>query len=105
MLRGRDAGVEAAVGGRDGLPPARTAGIDRERPDPNNQNTVFFEQTDTGYSAHVPDLPGCVAAGATLEETRQLIREGIGFHMEAMRLHGETIPEPTTLVEQVEIPA
>ena len=51
--------------------------------------TVFFGQTGTGYSAHVPDLPGCVAAGATLEETRQLIREVIEFHLEGMRLHGE----------------
>ena len=53
-----------------------------------NQYTVFFAQTATGYSAHVPDLPGCIAAGATLEETRQLIREAIEFHIEGMRLHG-----------------
>jgi len=70
-----------------------------------NQYTVFFAQTATGYSAHVPDLPGCVAAGATLEETRQLIREAIEFHIEGMRLHGEAVPTPTRLVEQVEVPA
>jgi predicted RNase H-like HicB family nuclease len=70
-----------------------------------NKYTVFFEQTATGYSAHVPDLPGCVAAGVTLEETRQLIREAIEFHIEGMKLHGEAIPEPTTLVEHLEIPA
>jgi predicted RNase H-like HicB family nuclease len=50
--------------------------------------TVFFERTGTGYSAHVPDLPGCVAAAATLEETRELIREPIEFHIEGMRIHG-----------------
>jgi predicted RNase H-like HicB family nuclease len=66
---------------------------------------VFFAQTQTGYSAHVPDLPGCVAAGTTLEETRQLIREAIEFHIEGMRLHGEAVPPPTRLVEQVAIPA
>jgi len=66
---------------------------------------VFFAQTAMGYSAHVPDLPGCIAAGATLEETRQLIREAIEFHIEGMRLHGEAIPLPTAHVEQVEIPA
>ena len=66
---------------------------------------VFFAQTATGYSAHVPDLPGCIAAGATLEETRQLIREAIEFHIEGMRLHGEVVPPPTRLVEQVEVPA
>jgi len=70
-----------------------------------NQYTVCFAQTPTGYSAHVPDLPGCVAAGATLEETRQLIREAIEFHIEGMRLHGEVVPPPTRLVEQVEVPA
>lgn len=70
-----------------------------------NQYTVFFAQTATGYSAHVPDLPGCIAAGTTLEETRQLIREAIEFHIEGMRLDGEAVPPPTQLVEQVEVPA
>jgi predicted RNase H-like HicB family nuclease len=70
-----------------------------------NKYTVFFERTATGYSAHVPDLPGCVAAGTTLDETRELIREAIEFHIEGMRLHGEPIPTPTAHVEQVEIPA
>ena len=70
-----------------------------------NQYTVFFAQTATGYSAHVPDLPGCIAAGATLAEIRHLIREAIEFHIEGMRLHGEPVPEPTRLVEQVEVPA
>lgn len=70
-----------------------------------NRYTVFFERTATGYSAHVPDLPGCIAAGATLDETRQLIKEAIEFHIEGMRLNGETVPEPTSLVEQVEVPA
>jgi predicted RNase H-like HicB family nuclease len=70
-----------------------------------NQYTVFFAQTQTGYSAHVPDLPGCVAQGATLEERRRLIREAIEFHIEGMRLDGEAVPPPTQLVEQVEVPA
>ena len=65
--------------------------------------TVFFEPTATGYSAHVPDLPGCVAAAATLEETRQLIREAIEFHIEGMRLHGDVVPEPTPHIEQIEV--
>ncbi|MBV9745420.1 MAG: type II toxin-antitoxin system HicB family antitoxin [Acidobacteriia bacterium] len=64
-----------------------------------NKYLVFFEKTATGYSAHLPDLPGCVAAAPTLEETRLLIREAIEFHIEGLRLHGEAIPEPTTLVE------
>ena len=51
--------------------------------------TVFFEPTATGYSAHVPGLPGSVAATATLEETRELMREAIGFHIEGMRINGD----------------
>ena len=65
---------------------------------------ILLEQTTTGYSAHVPDLPGCVAAGDTREETRQLIREAIEFHLEGMRLHGEFIPQPSSTCEYVEVP-
>lgn len=67
--------------------------------------TVFFEPTSTGYSAYVPDLPGCVAAASTLEETRRLIKEAIEFHIEGMRMSGEVIPEPTRLIEQIEVSA
>ncbi len=62
---------------------------------------VVFAKTNTGYSAHVPDLPGCIAAGATLEETRQLIREAVQLHLEGMREDGDQIPEPTTLADYV----
>ena len=67
--------------------------------------TVFFEPTATGYSAHVPDLPGCVAAAATLEETRELMREAIEFHIEGLRINGDAIPEPTPHIEQIEVSA
>ena len=67
--------------------------------------TVFFEPTTTGYSAHVPDLPGCVAAAATLEETRELMREAIEFHIEGMRINGDPVPEPTPHIEQIEVSA
>jgi len=66
---------------------------------------ILIEPTATGYSAHVPDLPGCIAAGETREETLQLIREAIEFHIDGMRLHGESIPQPTSTCEYVEIPA
>ena len=65
--------------------------------------TVFFEQTATGYSAHVPDLPGCIGAAATLDETRALMREAIKVHIEGMKLNGEIVSEPTPHVEQVEV--
>ena len=66
---------------------------------------ILIEPTATGYSGHVPDLPGCVAAGETREETVQLLREAIEFHIEGMRLHGEIIPQPTSTCDYVEIDA
>jgi predicted RNase H-like HicB family nuclease len=60
---------------------------------------VVYEQTDTGFSAYVPDLPGCVAAGETREETECLIRAAIAFHLEGLRESEEAIPKPGTWTE------
>jgi len=60
----------------------------------SREYTVIYEWTGRNYSAYVPDLPGCVAAGDTLEETEQLIREAIQLYIEALREEGEPIPEP-----------
>lgn len=64
---------------------------------------ALIEKTGTGYSAHVPDLLGCIAAAETYEETVELIQEAIEFHIEGMILHGEQVPEPTTRAETVEV--
>ena len=66
---------------------------------------VVIEKTSMGYGAYAPDLPGCVAAGDTIEETGRLIREAIEFHLEGMRAHGDPVPEPTTVAQYVEVPA
>jgi predicted RNase H-like HicB family nuclease len=66
---------------------------------------VIYEKTPAGYSAYVPDLPGCVAAGATFSETAELIRGAIELHLETMREDGDPIPEPTTVAEYVAVPA
>ena len=66
---------------------------------------VVFEKTETGWSAYAPDLPGLGVAGSTYEETEQLIREGISFHIEGLRADGEPIPEPTTRVTAIGISA
>jgi predicted RNase H-like HicB family nuclease len=66
---------------------------------------VVFERASGNWGAYVPDLSGCVATGSSLEETRQRIAEAIEFHIEGMRLHGETIPEPSTVAETVEVRA
>lgn len=70
-----------------------------------NQYAVVFDKTETGYSAWVPDLPGCVAAGSSLERVQDLIREAIELHIESLRRHGEPLPEPATRIEYVSGPA
>ena len=66
---------------------------------------VIFEIGPTSVGAYVPDLPGCVAVGANLEEAKALIHEVIPFHLEGMRRHGEQVPTPNSLCEYVEVPA
>lgn len=63
---------------------------------------VVIEETGDGYGAFVPDLPGCVAAGDSYEETEQLIREAIPFHLEGLHANGDPVPDPTTRIEFVD---
>lgn len=63
---------------------------------------VVIERADDGtYSAYVPDLPGCVTSGDTVEEVKQLIAEAVHFHIESLRDHGEIIPPPTAVTAVV----
>ncbi len=55
---------------------------------------AVIERTDNGFGAYVPDLPGCVAAGDTLEETEALIREAVGYHIKILRENGDPVPQP-----------
>jgi predicted RNA binding protein YcfA (HicA-like mRNA interferase family)/predicted RNase H-like HicB family nuclease len=66
---------------------------------------VVFEKAPHNWAAYVPDLPGCVTTGPTLEDSRGLIAEAIEFHIEGMRLHGEPVPEPSTVVDSLEVRA
>ena len=66
---------------------------------------IVIERADGNFSAYVPDLPGCVATGATIGEVEALIREAIALHIEGMRKDGVTIPEPSSTVEYVEVAA
>ena len=63
---------------------------------------VVIEKGDENYSAYVPDLPGCVATGRTIEEVGKEIREAIRFHVEGLREDGLLVPEPTSICEYVE---
>jgi predicted RNase H-like HicB family nuclease len=63
---------------------------------------VVIEMAGGNYSVYVPDLPGCIATGATVEETEQTIREAVLFHIEGMREEGLAIPEPRATLTYVE---
>ena len=64
---------------------------------------IVVEKRDASYGAYVPDLPGCVAAAQTRDEVLKLIREAIEFHLEGMRASGESIPEPHSEMEYVDV--
>lgn len=64
---------------------------------------IVIEKAAGNYSVYVPDLPGCVATGVTLEEVEQQIKEAISFHLEGLREEGLPIPEATTLCEYVRV--
>ncbi len=66
---------------------------------------VVIEQADSNYSAYVPDLPGCVATGATIKDAENEIREAIRFHIEGMKEDGLPIPAPSSAVEYIEVAA
>jgi predicted RNase H-like HicB family nuclease len=57
---------------------------------------VIFEWANTNYSAYVPDLPGCISTGNTLEETEENIREAIALYLDTLQEDGLAIPEPST---------
>lgn len=66
---------------------------------------IVIEDAGGNYSAYVPDLPGCVATGSTIEETEVAIREAIAFHLEGLRADKLPIPKPLSRVNYVEVAA
>jgi predicted RNase H-like HicB family nuclease len=64
---------------------------------------VVIEKGPANYSAYVPDLPGCIATGKTLEEIETNMREAIEFHIEGMIEDGEPVPEPLSQAIEVEV--
>ena len=66
---------------------------------------VVIEKAENNYSAYVPDLPGCIATGTTIEEAEQLIRETIELHLTGLREGGLPIPQPSSQVEYIEVAA
>ena len=66
---------------------------------------IVIEKAEGNYSAYVPDLPGCVATGATVAEVESSLREAIAFHLDGMREDGLPIPTPASLVAYVDVAA
>lgn len=63
---------------------------------------VVIEKAEGNYSGYVPDLPGCVAMGATVAEVEREMREAIRFHIEGLKEDGLPVPPPTSVAEYVE---
>lgn len=66
---------------------------------------LVIERTATGFSGYSPDVSGCAAAGGTEEETRRNFEDALLEHFEALREIGGIIPEPSSSVDYVEVPA
>ena len=66
---------------------------------------IVIEETETGYSAYSPDLPGCVATGASGAEVEANMREAIQFHLDGLREDDYEVPEPHSYSTYVEVPA
>jgi predicted RNase H-like HicB family nuclease len=66
---------------------------------------IVIEESETGYSAYSPDIPGCVSTGRTQEETLANMREAIAFHIEGLREEGFPIPKPSSISSYVEVAA
>ncbi len=64
---------------------------------------IVIEKGPHSYGAYVPDLPGCVATGPSVEETERLLREAISLHLQGMNEDGLAVPEPSSVVEYVEL--
>src|SRR5829696_8183692 len=66
---------------------------------------IIVEETQTGFSAYSPDVPGCGSTGKTKEEVERNIQEAIEFHLEGLREEGYEIPEPSSYSSYIEVAA
>ncbi len=63
---------------------------------------IVIEKAEGNYSAYVPDLPGCIATGESLQDVEQEIREAIRFHIDGLKEDGLPVPQPTSIADYVE---
>jgi len=66
---------------------------------------VIIEEAESGFSAFLPDIPGCIATGATRDEVENAMQEGIEFHLEGLRESGDPVPPPRSTAAYVEVAA
>jgi len=66
---------------------------------------IVVEKAHSNYAAYVPDLPGCVATGKTIKDTERLLREAIELHVQGLRDDGLPVPEPSSVVDYLDVPA
>jgi predicted RNase H-like HicB family nuclease len=64
---------------------------------------IVVERAKRNYAAYVPDLPGCVATGATVEEAEELLREALEVHIAGLREDGLPVPAPSSVVDYLEV--
>ena len=63
---------------------------------------IVIEKADKNFSAYVPNLPGCVATGASVKEVETEIRDAIRFHIDGLKADGQPVPQPSSIAEYVE---
>jgi len=66
---------------------------------------ILIEPTPSGFSAYSPDIPGCIATGATRADVELSMRDAIAFHVEGPRANGQPVPAPSTSASYVEVAA
>lgn len=68
-----------------------------------NEYAIVIEDAGKNFSAYVPDLPGCVSTGTSVDEVTEHIQEAIALHIESLREHGEEVPPPTSRASSVQV--
>jgi predicted RNase H-like HicB family nuclease len=66
---------------------------------------VIIEESPTGFSAFLPDLPGCIATGRTRDEVENAMQSGVEFHLDGLRESGDPVPPPRSTAAYVEVAA
>lgn len=64
---------------------------------------IVIEKGENNYSAYVPDVPGCIATGATLDEVKRNLVEALQLHFAGMRADGDEVPQPSSSVDYLDV--